>query len=122
MQLDTPSVVPIAVRIAIMSWIPYLMISFLFIVYSSLAYSAATAVVGIGVHWIIVRRIGTSAVVIRIRVPVLILLNGAVVGTGHLLHHLSVAVVARDVDRRVPQFLLDVHTRGEDHLAGGDEA
>ena len=40
---------------------------------------------------------------------------------GHALHHLTVAVVAGDVDARLLQLLLDVHVGHKDHATHGDE-
>ena len=89
----------------------------MFNVQSSSSDSAVTASFRIGVHWI-----AATAIIVRIGISVLRFLYGAIVGAGYLFHHITIAVVARDVDCRVLQFLLDVHARSEDHLAGGDEA
>jgi len=64
---------------------------------------------------------GAAAVAAIVAAVVAVAVNVALVVAGHLLHHLSVAVVASDVDRGVGELLLDFHARGEDHSAGGDE-
>ena len=63
---------------------------------------------------------GISAAASR-GVTIALLVYVALVGRSNLLDYLSVAVVASNADGGVGEFLLDLHTWGEDDAACGDE-